>query len=174
MKSLFALLMTFFFALSSSSTAFEHHGLGIGGTVFKTWGLGYRTQVDSNWGIVGNVGFLVLNDWSVFSVTPGLSYDIAKHNFSFQRFPKSYLRFYGVAYLAGIFENDRKYDASYINRGSHFDLGFGLGPGVELFLLANLSLHLEIPWMSFIRFSDKSPIFASSYPHIGGGVSYYF
>lgn len=55
-----------------------------------------------------------------------------------------------------------------------WESGLGAGPGLEFFFNRYFSLHLELPWMTFVNIDSKGLAFLNSYPHIGGGLIYYF
>lgn len=146
------------------------HGIGIGGTVHRTWGFNYRQYFESNLGITVNFGGWLQEAYGHLGSALGMSYTFAHHQFTNSRLPESSIRVYGVAYLAGIYENHGVND----ERRHSFDLGLGAGPGAEFFFTKNFSIHLELPWMTFVTFSQSKTFFARSYPHFGGGISYYF
>lgn len=157
----------------------ESHGFGMGGSIFETWGFVYRHYLPSNIGIVANLGGWLTENYGHLGLATGVSYTLAHHFFPNSGLPSSSLRVYGIAYLAGIFRQsnwgissgDGKYEST---KRLSFDLGLGVGPGAEYYFTRNFAINLELPWMTFFKFAKKSASFKSSYPHIGGGISYYF
>jgi hypothetical protein len=91
--------------------------------------------------------------------------------------PDASLRIYLAGYLANIY---RKYTAwegpkNKTSDGVHsWEIGLGAGPGAEFFFNRHFGIHLELPWMTFAQIANKELSFLKSYPHIGGGVVYYF
>lgn len=154
-------------------------GLGAGGTVYNTWGFIYREHFNNKWGVSSSLGGYFNNNRGYIGNEIGLVYKIAHHPFSFTTMPHASIRVHLVAYLANIYHyNDRKYDNTPENEPTKinkhvWDIGLGGGPGVEFFFNRHFALHLELPWMTFIKI-DKGLSFLSSYPHFGGGVIYYF
>lgn len=158
----------------------ESPALGIGGTVFETWGFLYRQYFPSNFGIAGTIGGWMNEFSGKIGLAFGTSYTFAHHYFPNSYLASSSVRVYGIAYLGSIFGREINYkwdkaaDKSREERHRAFDIGLGLGPGAEFFFNEHFAVHLELPWMTFVRFKDNGAFFRSSHPHIGGGISYYF
>jgi len=163
---------TFAFSLPArihESTNGIAHGIGIGGVVFNTWGFNYRRYFDKTWGMTVNLGGWVSNNNGRVGLAAGATYTLAHHAFSASKLPNSSIRIYGVGYVSGIYGQQGIPG----NKSHFFDLGLGIGPGAEYFFNRHFSIHAELPWMTFFRLGTNSG-FASSHPHFGGGVSYYF
>lgn len=160
----------------SSSANGESYGIGIGGTVYKTWGFNYRHYFPSNLGVTANIGGWLTRSSGHLGIASGVLYTFAHHYFRDSELSSSSLRVYGIGYLAGIFRKDYidYKDNTSGQKALMFDLGFGVGPGAEFFFTKKFSIHLELPWMTFFTFAPGSFHFKNSYPHIGGGISYYF
>jgi hypothetical protein len=188
----FYLIFVLFFTLLNSAYADnevqeengEGPGVGIGGTVFETWGFTYRQYFPGELGFAASLGGWI-NSYrrrefdGKIGLAAGASYTFAHHHFPNSGLPSSSLRIYGIAYLAGILRNDYDYyysdDKNRIDqRILAFDLGAGPGIGAEFFFTKNFAIHLELPWMTFVTFNRYGGRLKSSYPHIGGGLSYYF
>lgn len=153
-------------------------GIGVGGTVFDTWGFTYRHHFLSGFGIVGNIGGWLTSRQGHVGLALGPTYTVAHHTFPTSALPQSSIRIYFEAYGSFIvrhsnnIESHRNID---VDRSIYsLSIGLGAGPGAEYFFTRNFSLHLELPWMTILRVEPKGLVFEGSYPHIGGGLTYYF
>lgn len=154
------------------------HGLGAGGTVFWSWGFLYRQHFANNFGFATSFGGWFDSNDGYLGNELGILYTLAHHHFNGSALPNSSLRVYGIAYLANIYRLEDQFVPNEKPKGfikkNIWDVGLGVGPGLEFFFNRNFALHAELPWMTFVRFMDKSASFKSSYPHFGGGFTYYF
>lgn len=142
------------------------NGLGAGGTVYDTWGFMYRRHFENNFGVSTSLGGWIDQDYGHIGNELGLLYTLAHHSFQWSALPNASIRVHLVAYLANIYRRFFK--------KNNWDIGLGAGPGLEFFFNKHFSLHLELPWMTFVRADGRGLSFRSSYPHIGGGLIYYF
>lgn len=160
----------------------QKHALSVGGIIFDTWGFGYRHHfASSNFGLSANLGGWVSNSWRgrVGLDLAGL-YTLSHHSFENSGLSQSSIRIYLAAHLSGVYFVERDFvnpegKITVSSTRHNFETGIGAGPGAEFFFTPNFSLHLEVPWIT--RFSiekDNGFTFTNSYPHVGGGLSYYF
>lgn len=155
------------------------HGLGVGGTVFRNGGFTYRHHFQSNYGIAGSIGGWFSEYGAKAGSGVGLLYTLAHHQFPQSSLPNSSIRIYLAFYSGFIYEQNRQSEpkaAGYTETTKHIlNIGVGPGPGIEYFFTKNLALHFELPWMTFfkIQANPASFSFSSSYPHAGGGFTYY-
>jgi len=172
--------LVFLFALGTnaverSSTNGQANGIGLGGTVFNTWGLNYRRYFDPYWGITANFGGWVSNSIGRVGTAIGGTYTFAHYSWEkSKKWHNSSIRIYAVGYISGIYGHGWMSGIQPGTPEHYFDLGFGVGPGAEFFFNRHFAAHLELPWMTFFRFSKINSGFESSHPHIGGGLTYYF
>lgn len=178
------ILMLCFLMISASTLTAEtksahingiNNGLGAGGTVYKTWGFMYRHHFANNLGFSTSLGGWLDRHWGHLGNELGVLYTLAHHEFDWSGLPNSSIRVYLAGYLANIYRNNyHNYDGK--NRaGRHsWEIGLGAGPGLEFFFNRYFGVHLELPWMTFVNVDKDGLSFLSSYPHIGGGLIYYF
>jgi hypothetical protein len=149
-------------------------GFGAGGVVFDTWGFMYRHHFANNFGVSTSLGGWFSNNRGYIGNEVGLLYSLAHHKFSWASMPSASIRIYLASYLAYIY---RKHASEWETKSTPehvWDIGLGVGPGAEFFFSKHFAVHLELPWMSFVKIANKDVSFLSSYPHFGGGVIYYF
>ena len=157
------------------------HGMGIGGSVYRTWGFSYRRYFVNDIGLSTSLGGWLTGTYGHVGNSIGISYSVAHHSFSWPFLPKSSVRVYLIGYLANIFGREEDLmlpgqpnGSGAISFTNSYSLGIGVGPGAEFFFSPNFGVHLELPWMTFFKTNKKKLAFRDSYPHIGGGLSYYF
>lgn len=152
----------------------ETNGVGAGGTVFWTWGFMYRRHFANGFGFSTSLGGWFSQEQGHIGNELGLLYSFAHYKFSSTALPESSIRVYAVGYLANIYNRATYHNFDRWAKVHALDIGLGAGPGLEYFFNRHFAIHAELPWMTFVKVTNKGVSFRDSYPHFGGGFIYYF
>lgn len=185
MKNIVAICLILSFCGSAFSDSRANHrvgsengianGLGAGGSVFWTWGFLYRHHFEDRFGVSASLGGWFTESRGHLGNSLGLLYSVAHHQFFWKAMPNTSIRVYLVAYLSNIYHrNSYDYDDDKESSKNALHSGLGAGPGIEFFFNQYFSIHMELPWMTFMRFTKNGARFRDSHPHFGMGLLYYF
>lgn len=186
MKRLSLAFLLYLFALNipaeaslESSMNGVFQGIGVGGTVFNTWGFTYRQFFSSSWGLSLSLGPWFNNGFGRVGLALGPSYTIAHYKFPKSPLPTSSIRVYLASYASAVYNFQKEYREIRGMRLSDLqhsvEIGVGLGPAIEYSFTSNFALHAELPWMIMNNITPRDGMrFSTSYPHFGGGFTYYF
>jgi hypothetical protein len=189
MKQFLAVFLVFIASLSAMGENYPEHerkpvpsngennGIGVGGTVWLTQGFVYRHHFHNGLGFSTSIGGFANSYGGYIGNALGLLYPLGHYHPSWSWLES--IRVYAVGYLANIYNKNNRLGHDYSSTNTYraasgFDIGLGVGPGVEFFFNRHFSFHAEVPWMVFGRIANKSFSFRDTDPHPGIGLVYYF
>lgn len=191
MKKIFTCTLLFLSSISFAETedtykASENgsgQAIGLGGSIFYTQGLIYQTSISKNVKFKATLSGLLSRELHYddnidknekkltghIGNSLNLLYVVNQYETPFSVFKDASVRVYITNHLANILQSEKT---------TKLKTGIGAGLGGEFFFNKHFALHLEFPFMVFVKtetIKNKTQIsFESAHFHAGGGISYYF